>query len=120
MDRARVRNVASRAVRRVLGYTGYFQLYSVPMRVLPMLDYTEKKDIYQAGGINGGQPTVFDHLRREGLPFHMSDWRKSERDNLEKAYQAAGLGRVRAIYLYLAELDGIMHAHGTRTGWRIR
>jgi predicted AlkP superfamily pyrophosphatase or phosphodiesterase len=115
IDRARVRNKLSKLVQRVLGYTGYFQLYSVPMRFLPMLDYTEKNDIYENGGINGGQPTVFDHLRREGLPFHVSDWRQSERENLEAASKAVGEGRVRAIYLYLAELDGIMHAHGTRS-----
>ena len=52
----RVRNRVSRWWQKRLGYTGYFQLYSVPFRRLPHLDYTEKRDIYRPGGILGGQP----------------------------------------------------------------
>lgn len=104
----------SRFVQWCLGYTGYFQLYNVPFRHLPLFAYSEKRDLYQEGGINNGCQTVFDHFRREGIPFHLSDWRKSEGENLEEARAAVGAGGVRAVYLYLAELDGIMHARGTR------
>jgi len=114
-DRARVRNRLSRVVQARLGYTGYFQLYAAPMKYLPLLDYTEKKDIYEPGGINGGQPTVFDHMRDAGVPFHRSDWRRSEVENLGAATAIVRQGEARAIYLYLAELDGIMHSEGTQS-----
>jgi hypothetical protein len=113
-DRARVRRLLSRGLRRWYGYTGYFELYSVPFRYLPQFEYTETRDLYQPGGINGGQPTVFDYFRDAGLPHHVSDWRQDERTNLAAAEQALTAGHVRAAYVYLAGLDGRMHTHGTR------
>lgn len=112
-DRMRVRSHISAITARALGYTGYFNLYQVPFSRLPFLDYTEKNDLYQAGGINGGQPTIFDHLRRERIPFHLSDWRGSERRNLEALGKALDRGEPRFAYLYLAELDAILHREGT-------
>src|SRR5258708_29210942 len=78
MGRARVRRVMSRLIRRYYGYTGYFQIYNMPFRYLPLFDYSEKRDIYQKGGINGGCPTIFDYLRDKPIPFYPSDWRASE------------------------------------------
>ena len=81
-DRGRVRRWMSRALQPLLGYTGYFQLYNVPFDVLPEFDYSEKRDLYQPGGINAGLPTIFDALRARDIPFHVSDWRRSEVDAL--------------------------------------
>jgi len=115
-DRGRVRHWISRLLQVANGFTGYFQLYGVPFELLPFFDYTERNDLYEEGGILGGQPTVFDHFRSAELPFHRSDWRKPEVHNLEAATRAIRTTRPRALYLYLAELDGIMHANGTRGG----
>lgn len=112
-SRGRVRRVISRVAQRRLGYTGYFQLYNVPFRHLPLMEYTERRDLYEPDGINGGQPTVFDHFRAGGLSYHRSDWRRGEPENLASATAAIGSGRPRVVYLYLADLDGFMHAHGT-------
>ena len=122
-SRARVRRLVSRMVQRRLGYTGYFQLYNLPFRYLPLMEYSERRDLYEPGGINGGQATVFDRFRGRGLPFHRSDWRRGEPDNVAAAARALEAGQVRVVYLYLAGLDGVMHAHGTRhaaVGERIR
>jgi hypothetical protein len=113
--RGRVRRVMSRVIQRCYGYTGYFQIYNVPFRYLPLFDYSEKRDIYQPGGINGGVPTVFDHLRDRGIPFYLSDWRQSEGDNLASLEAALEEGGVAFAYLYLAALDAVLHAHGTRS-----
>lgn len=113
--RARVRRLLSGAIQRWHGYTGYFQLYNVPFRYLPLFDYAEKRDIYQPGGIDGGVPTIFDHLRERGIPFHLSDWRRREADNLRSLEEAIGRGQVEFAYLYLAEMDAVLHAHGTRS-----
>lgn len=112
-SRGRVRRLISRATQRRLGYTGYFQLYNVPFRHLPLLEYTERRDLYEPGGINGGQATVFDHFRSAGLSCHRSDWRLGEPDNLAAAAAALATGQPRVAYLYLAGLDGLMHARGT-------
>lgn len=111
-DSARFRRLLSRRVADQLGYTGYFQLYNVPFEALPLLDYTEKRDLYQPGGINFGVPTIFDELRARSVPFVVSDWRKSESENLAAMSSAIQTGAPRFAYLYLAGLDGLLHAHG--------
>lgn len=112
--RARVRRIISRLVGRSLKYTGYFQLYNMPFRYLPWFDYSEKRDLYQPGGINGGQPTIFDHLRSSGTPFYLSDWRESEEVNLAALHESMRGARPRFAYLYMASMDGVLHAEGTR------
>jgi predicted AlkP superfamily pyrophosphatase or phosphodiesterase len=113
-NRGRVRNVISRFVGRRLGITGYFQLYNVPFARLSYFDYTEKRDIYQPGGINGGQKTVFDRMRQQNIPFFLSDWHPGEEEafgGIESAVEAA---EVEFAFLFLGGLDGTMHTHGTQ------
>lgn len=109
----RVRNLVSRFVKKQLGYTGYFQLYNVPFQHLDILGYSEKRDLYEPNGINSGAPTFFDHLRAERIPFHCSNWRNSEETNIAELSADLQQGRVRCAYLYLAEMDGLLHHHGT-------
>jgi hypothetical protein len=110
--RGRVRHHISKWYKRHLHYTGYFQLYSMPFDLLPHFDYTEKKDLYQPGGIINGQPTIFDHLRGRGVPFFLSDWRKGERENLTAADEAVRDGKLRFAYVYLAAMDATLHQYG--------
>lgn len=113
-SRGRVRNQISKWVGRHLGITGYFQLYNVPFDRLPYFDYTEKRDIYQPGGINGGQETIFDHLRQRGTPFFLSDWHPSEQEALAGIQTAVEAAEVDFAFVFLGGLDGTMHRYGTR------
>jgi hypothetical protein len=113
-SRGRVRHWISRVMRPVHGYTGYFQLYNMPFRYLRLFDYTEKRDLYGPGGINGGQPTLFDGLRERGTPFYLSDWRANDAASLAGLDEALASRPVFA-YLYLGGLDGVLHAHGTQS-----
>ena len=108
----KIRNRLSRYVARTKGYTGYFQLYSVPFRYLPWLDYTEKKDIYEPGGIIGGQPTIFEDWKRSGKQWHRSDWRNGDAANYAEATQLIEKGEVELLYLFTAGLDAVMHRYG--------
>ncbi len=110
--RGRVRHWLSRLVGRLLGYSGYFQLYSMPFEYLPLFDYSEKKDIYQSGGILSGSPTIFDRLRARRQPFYLSDWRHSERQNLDRLGREIGSRSMEFAYLYLADLDALLHRYG--------
>ena len=65
LPRVTVENRVSRRVlkavaRRVSGYSGYFSLYDYPVAHLPEFDLTEKRDIYQPGGLDC--PSIFDDL----------------------------------------------------------
>jgi len=90
-----VRNRVSRWTARANGYTGYFQLYSVPFSRLPWLDYTEKKDIYEPDGILGGQPAIFEYWKKSGLPWMRSDWRSDDATNVAGLKAALKLGEIR-------------------------
>lgn len=113
VERGRVRHLMSRAVAWWKGFTGYFQLYAVPFRWLPLFDYSERRDLYQPGGIRGGQATLFDRLHDAGVPYHCSDWRLPEQANLDALRAALPGGRIRFAYLFLAHMDAVLHAHGT-------
>ncbi|WP_309383916.1 alkaline phosphatase family protein [Cerasicoccus frondis] len=108
----RVRNKVSRFVAQRMGYTGYFQLYSVPFNRLPYLDYTEKKDIYEPGGIIGGQTNIFQRWQDSGKPWMRSDWRAGDAANIAQAKQAMAQGDVELAYLFTAGLDATMHKYG--------
>ncbi|MEI6673606.1 MAG: alkaline phosphatase family protein [Verrucomicrobiota bacterium] len=108
----RIRNKVSKVIARRHGYSGYFQLYSVPFSKLPFLDYSEKKDIYQPGGINGGQATIFEHWQHSGKPWARSNWRLSDPENIAHARREIEKGDVELLYLFTARLDAVMHQHG--------
>lgn len=109
----RVRNPISRWTGARLGYTGYFQLYSVPFSKLPYLDYTEKRDLYEPGGIIGGQETIFQKWTRAGVPWTRSNWRRGDAENVAHLRAEIARGEIQAAYLFTAGLDAIMHRHGT-------
>lgn len=113
--RGRVRRMMSRLIRRLYGFTGYFQIYNMPFDRLTLFDYSEKRDLYQPGGINSGAPTIFDFLRKEKIPFHLSNWQAGEETNLASLSTAIKQGEIRFAYLYLAAMDAILHADGKRS-----
>ena len=113
-----MRNRVSRWVAARNGYTGYFQLYSVPFGRLPLLDYTEKRDIYLPGGINGGQShdlralgglgRAVDALRLGGPATCATSSRSRTK---------LTAGKVRLAYLFTAGLDAAMQrAHDRQRG----
>lgn len=112
--RGRVRSLISRAVARWHGFTGYFQLYGVPFGLLPYFDYAEKWDFQTPGSINGGQPTIFDSLRDWDVPFAATDWRRSETQNLASVQTSLAEQEIRFAYLYLPDLDGVLHRYGPK------
>lgn len=113
INRGRVRHWLSKLCARAHGYTGYFELYNMPFDRLGLFNYSEKRDIYRPGGINGGMPTIFDFLREEGIPASVSDWRLTDEERLSALETRLDAGGVRFAYLYLGALDSIMHGKGT-------
>ena len=110
--RGRVRRLMSRFIKRLYGYTGYFQIYNMPFDKLPMFEYTEKRDLYQKGGINSGARTIFDDLRDQNIPFYLSEWWKSEEHNLATLTEDLKKGEIEFAYLYMAHMDAILHEFG--------
>lgn len=108
-NRGRVRSRLSRIVKRLYGFTGYFQLYRMPIEKLGMMDYCERRDIFAAGGLAPCE-NLKDVMDRSSVPCHLSDWRAGDAANFEAAVRAIR-GGSRFLFCYFCELDAILHDH---------
>ena len=106
--RGRVRNVLSRLVKRIYGFTGYFQLYGVPFERLPKLDYCEKTDMFVPGGLHPIK-NLADAWGAQGLRYHISNWRLSEAENFRIAEDLFRRGAVDRAFVYSAAFDAMQH-----------
>jgi hypothetical protein len=111
VDRGRVRNLISKLIKRLYSYTGYFQLYNIPFAHVDKFDYCEKSDLFLPGGMNRGE-NIFDHLQRAGIPYHVSDWRDSEENNLQALKADLEKQEVSFALLYMASMDALLHEVG--------
>jgi predicted AlkP superfamily pyrophosphatase or phosphodiesterase len=111
--RGRVRHYLSKLIKKVLGFTGYFQLYGVPFKYLPLFNYAEKKRIWEPGGLLRGE-TIFDELARRGIPHYVHDSAVSDETKLERLTADIETQRIEFAYCSLGKLDALMHAVGTR------
>lgn len=106
-NRGRVRNQLSKAVKRLLGFTGYFQLYQMTADRLGFMDYGEKRNLFVPGGMSPVE-NLADACQRSGVPYHITDWCKGERVAFPAAAEAIRAG-ARFLFVYAADLDAIRH-----------
>ena len=106
--RGRVRHQLSKLIKRLYGFTGYFQLYGVPVERLPKLDYCEKTDLFVPGGL-GGVKNLADIWGEEGYRYHISNWRLSEDENFRVARELFRKGAVDRAFVYSAAFDALQH-----------
>ncbi len=111
--RGRVRHYLSRLIKRMLGFTGYFQLYGIPFKILPLFNYAEKKRIWEPGGLLQGE-TIFDELARRGIPHYVHDSAVSDETKLARLMTDIETQRIDFAYCSLGKLDALMHAVGTK------
>ena len=110
--RGRVRHYLSRLIKKIQGFTGYFQLYGVPFKYLPLFNYAEKKRIWEPGGLLRGE-TIFDELAGKGIPHYVHDSAVSDETKLARLAADIKSQRIEFAYCSLGKLDALMHATGT-------
>jgi len=110
-DRGRVRRILSRLVQRLFGFTGYFQIYNIPLNHADRFDYCEKKDLFRAGNMNRGA-NIFEYLDNGKITYHLSNWRDSEDRNLDALKDDLEAGQMTFGFVYLAAMDGLLHRVG--------
>ena len=104
------RRVLKSVARRVSGYSGYFSLYDYPVAHLAHFDLTEKRDIYQPGGLDC--PSLFDALRDAAIPYECYTYHShTDARILELAPGRAAESEARVLFLYLSGLDHELHWH---------
>lgn len=104
----RVRVKLSKLIAKLKGFTGYFELYSVPFERLPYFDYSERYDIYAANGL-APVKNIKDELLERNIPHHISNWRLSEDANFQAVSDDVKRGEIRFAFLYTAAMDGLLH-----------
>ena len=95
------------AARYISGFKGYFQIYGVPVELLPYFDISEKEDIYLPGGVPN---SIFDHLREQGMSYRSYSYHQfSDDEIIREASKDARAGAYDVQFLYLCELDAFLH-----------
>ena len=106
--RGRVRHQLSKLIQKLYGFTGYFQLYGVPVERLPKLDYCEKTDLFVKGGL-APVKNLADVWSEKGYRYLISDWRLPEAENFRIAAEAFRAGEVDRAFVYSAAFDALQH-----------
>lgn len=106
--RGRVRNQLSKLIKKLYGFTGYFQLYGVPVERLPKLDYCEKTDLFVKGGL-APVKNLADVWSEQGHRYLISNWRLPESENFRIAAEAFRKGEVDRAFVYSAAFDALQH-----------
>lgn len=112
-DYHRVRHKLSQGIKKIHGFTGYFQIYNVPFQYLPLFDYAEKDRIWGAEGLPRGE-TVFSLLTKEERPFYVDDVTHDDGKKIEDLKGRVEREEIEFAYLLLGGLDGTMHGVGTQ------
>lgn len=106
-NRGRVRHHLSKVLKKFYGFTGYFQLYRMPLWKLKFVDYCEKRNLFVAGGMEN-IANLHDTLSKKGVNFHISDWHLSDAENCLAAEKAIEKGK-NFLFVYTAGFDGVLH-----------
>jgi hypothetical protein len=102
-----VRRVVRLVSQRLSRFGGYFQIYGVPVELLPYFDICEKDDIYRPGGVPG---SIFDSLQESGLRFCSYSYHDcSDEEIIRRAGRDLKAGQFDFYFIYLSEMDAFLH-----------
>ncbi|WDE98553.1 alkaline phosphatase family protein [Lentisphaera profundi] len=113
MNHHRVRSKLSSWIKKIHGFTGYFMLYNVPFKYLPLFDYAEKNRIWEPGGLNQGE-NIFDQLSKNNLSFHTHHYGQSDEVKISKLEEKIKSKNIDFAYVSMGGLDSLMHSVGTQ------
>lgn len=104
------RRIVKHVSKRLCGYTGYFSIYGYPVAHLPHFDLTEKRNIYEPGGLD--VPSIFDRFRDAGVTWDAYTYHThTDAEILALAPGRAAQTDRRVLFLYLSGLDNYLHYH---------
>jgi len=93
--------------QRTSQFGGYFQIYGVPVELLPYFDICEKNDIYRPGGVQG---SIFDLLQESGIPFRSYSYHQmSDQDIIVQACRDFKTSKADFYFIYLSQMDEFLH-----------
>ena len=111
-ERRWVRTLLDCKIRKLMGVSAYYNLYSVPGNVMCHLDLPARKQLFSPESVPGHE-TILDRVISDGQPVFIRFYDTDEEiafDDLERALTES---RGRYYLLYTAGLDSVLHIHGT-------
>lgn len=105
-----LRKWAAASLRRA-GITGYFSLYDVPLNLLSRFDLSQRQDVFSPGGF-GERLGLADLVSTAG--GRLWNWTVPQARAFAELAEEIERGERPVLFLYSAELDATMHAHGPR------
>jgi type I phosphodiesterase/nucleotide pyrophosphatase len=110
LDNRIARRLLREVGRRLLGLGPLFEC-AVPPSLLPWFGWTEKKSIYERGGIGGGR-SIFDRLAERGAEHRVYTYHQHrDAEILEAARRDVSARGAGFYFLYLSEVDRLLHHH---------
>lgn len=104
----------TKAVRKKIGFQGYFDLYNIPFKHIALYDFSEKKSPLRPNGMNRG-PNLFDFLAQNQIPYFGSDPDKNEAENYQDLLAEIDRGQIDFCFSYWPGLDGLLHSVGNQS-----
>ncbi|MFX0196253.1 MAG: alkaline phosphatase family protein [Candidatus Hodarchaeota archaeon] len=114
ISRRPVRKLIQTLLKKIADIDGYFNIYSIPLEYLRYFEFCENHDIYAPGGLDGIK-TIFDILVEKKIPYECHNWRTPEQENIRNILGSLDQKKCQFYFLYLPELDAIMHDNGTHS-----
>jgi hypothetical protein len=110
------RKAVSVISRKTSGTKGYFQIYGIPVQILPLFDVCEKEDIYKPRGLSPSQ-SIFDLLEEHSVSYKAYSYHEyTDRQAVNQVIRDLGKGNARFYFVYLSELDHFLHCHVHEAG----
>jgi predicted AlkP superfamily pyrophosphatase or phosphodiesterase len=110
LDHRVTRKLLKEAGRHVLGLGPLFECCVSP-RLLPWFNWTEKRDIFDRGGISGAA-SIFDHLTEKQIPYRVYSYHQwTDEEILRQVRRDLESREAEFLFLYLSEMDMFLHHH---------
>ena len=94
--------------KRLMGYTGYFETYLIPIEQLHLFDICEKANIYATKGIKEVE-SIFDIWQKNKVKFDSLSYPSKDKEILNLAKNEIKENGNNALFLYLSEFDALLH-----------
>jgi len=113
-ERGPLRRAAATLLSRFAGLSGYLSLHRVPPEAFSWLDIPEREDMFQSDSI-GDSRTFLADARAAGLTVFAARWQLPEQERWAEAFAALAQEKPDLSFLYTAEIDASLHAHGNHS-----
>jgi len=107
----RFRRIVDRAVRKSHGFMGRFNTFNIPLRVLPLFDVVEKRNLLEPGAFDGAE-TLFDIFVENRMNYFCSRWDWTDPENADALEDLLELRQISAAFCFLDSTEYVLQRYG--------